>query len=188
MSATASLHLDLLERNYAHEGVAAPAQDEQVMLWVGTALSIAGVPLLIGEGELEEVIETPAYTAIPGTKPWVMGIASHKGGLLPVLSGDVLFRKTAYSGRPREYCIVIRRPGFHFALTLSGIQRDMKFPIEERDMESLVDEDFARFCLGGYQSGDDFLAVLDIDKLVADGDVANAAATHGDSNEDKTDD
>ena len=73
-------------------------------------MGIAGVPLLIGAGELEEIIETPEMTAIPGTKDWVIGVAAYKGGLLPVFSGDVLFRGRPYTGRAREYCIVIRRP------------------------------------------------------------------------------
>ena len=146
------------------------------MRWVGTALAIAGVPLLIGEGELEEIVETPDVTPIPGTKPWVMGVGSHKGGLLPIVSGDVFFRKRPYAGRVRDYAMVVKRPGIHFAITLSGIERDIKFPVEERLMDQPIDRDFAPFCLGGFQAEERFLAVLDIDKLVMDGDLSNATA------------
>lgn len=183
MAVTAAQSLHLLQRHYSHEAVAPPEFAEQVMQWVGTSLSIAGVPLLVGEGELEEIVETPPMTHIPGTKPWVMGVAAHKGSLLPVFSGDVLFRKAPYSGRVREYCMVVRRPGFHFAITLSDIERTIRFPIEERDMAHPIDEDFKDYCLGGFQRGDRFLAVLDIDKLVADTDFADASAAEKDSTE-----
>jgi twitching motility protein PilI len=186
MALTALQSLDLLEKNYLYEGVKPPAPEAHKMMWVGTSLGIGDASVLIGEGELEEIIETPEYAPIPGTKPWVLGVAAHKGGLLPVISGDVLFRKTPYTGRPREYCMVIRRAGYYFAMTLSSIERDLKFPIEQRDMDCNVDADFAEFCLGGFQHGDKFLAVLDIDKLVADGDLANAAATERNSTEGKS--
>jgi len=188
MSATALKSLHLLERVYSREAIDPPAPEEHVMMWSGTAMSIAGVPLLVGEGEIDEVIETPAITRIPGTKSWVLGVATHKGALLPVFSGDAFFRKTAYAGRPREYCIVIRRPGFNFAMTLSSIERDIKFPIEQRDMHCNVDPDFAQLTLGGFCRGEEVLAVLDIDKLVTDRDFCDASVSEADSTEDMTND
>jgi twitching motility protein PilI len=169
--------LRALERLYTRKVVQSPPTEEPLALWVGTSLAIADDPLLVGEGELEEIIETPPVVAIPGTRPWVLGVASHMGGLLPVLSGDVFFRKTPYAGRVREYCMVVRRQGFNFAMTLSAVQRDMKFPLDSRDMEHPVDADFAEFSLGGFHNMADFLAILDIDKLVADEEFGNAAAT-----------
>jgi twitching motility protein PilI len=188
MAISALQSLELIERLHAYDSVQPPApENEESMRWVGTALSIAGVPLLVGEGELEEVIETPPCTPIPGTKPWVLGVAAFKGGLLPILSGDVLFRKRPYTGRTRDYCMVIKRPGIHFGITLSHVQRDQQFPIEERLMDHAVDPDFAEFALGGFRFEDRFLAVLDIDKLVADEELANASAAQTSSFRGKND-
>jgi len=175
MSSNAQRAVEVLERAYANNGVAPPKLASAPMTWTGTSLGIAGVPLLVGAGEIEEIVETPAVTAIPGTKPWVMGVAAYMGGLLPIISGDVLFRGRPHAGRLRDYCMVIRRPGFYFGITLSEVERDIKFPLEARDMEHPVDEDFARYTLGGFHDGDRFLAVLDIEKLVADSELCNAA-------------
>ncbi len=73
--------------------------------------------------------------------------------------------------------MVINRPSMNCGITLSGIQRDLKFPLEARDMNHPVDPDFAPFCLGGFKHGDQFLAVLDIDKLAADDDLGDASAS-----------
>lgn len=181
MAITALQSLQLLDRHYRHAAVAAPVSSEISMQWAGTALSIAGVPLLLGEGELEEIIETPPVTRIPGTKPWVLGVGSHRGMLLPVFSGDELFRRVPYTGRVRDYCMVIRRQGLFFALTLSGIWGSLRLPLEERDMEHPVDRDFNEYCLGGFHHRGKFMAVLDIDKLVADPEFANASAGDEDS-------
>lgn len=177
MTTSALQSLELLERINAYDGVMPPVLESEQMRWLGTSLSIAGVPLLVGEGDIEEIIETPAVTTIPGTKSWVMGVAAFKGGLLPILSGDVLFRQRPYSGRVRDYCMVVRRPGMYFGITLSDIQGDLKFDIDQRDMNHPVDPDFAKFSLGGFKHDDHFLAVLDIDKLVADDDLSNASAS-----------
>ncbi len=185
MSISALQSLELIERMHAYDSVAAPALAARGASWVGTAVGIAGVPVLIGAGELEEVIETPAVTTIPGTKAWVLGVAAFKGGLLPVFSGDVLFRKRPYIGRLRDYCMVIRRPGMYFALTLSHVQRDLRFPIGERVMDHAVDPDFAEYTLGGFMYKGDFMAVLDIDKLVADEELSNASARNISSNKGK---
>lgn len=100
MAPSAIQFLDVLEQRFREDAVEAPVQDLERMEWVGTCLSIAGVPLLIGEGELEEIIETPNVMAIPGTKPWVQGVGSHMGGLIPIISGDVFFSQTTLQ-RPR---------------------------------------------------------------------------------------
>ncbi len=187
MTSLALQALDSLEQRFRNEAVNAPVQLHERMEWVGTCLSVAGMPLLVGEGELEEIIETPNVMPIPGTKPWVLGVGSHMGGLIPIISGDVFFRKRPYAGRVRDYCMVLRRPGFYFGITLSGLERDLKFPVELRDMEQTIDADFAEFTLGGFPDGGRFLPVLDIDKLIADSDLSNAADNSPDSNEDRTD-
>ncbi len=176
MGISAVQSLELIERLHAYDSVPSPAFKELDATWVGTSLGIAGVPLLIGDGKLEEIIETPPVTKIPGTKAWVIGVAAYKGGLLPIFSGDVLFRSRPYTGRMRDYCMVIRRPGQYFGLTLSHVQRDLRFPTKDRVTDHQVDPDFAEYTLGGFMYKGDFLAVLDIDKLVEDEELSNASA------------
>ncbi len=174
---------DALERRYAAEAVTPPERAPQDELWVGTCLGIAGVPLLVGEGEMEEIIETPKVTAIPGTKPWVLGVGSRLGGPIPVISGDVFFRKKPYAGRPRDYCMVLNQRGFYLAITLSGLERDLKFPARERDMALPVDPDFVAYALGGFADGERNLFVLDIERLMMDSEFVNAAQSKPNTHE-----
>jgi twitching motility protein PilI len=176
MSISALQSLELIERLHAYDSVAPPAMAAPQASWVGTSVGVAGVPLLIGGGELEEIIETPPITAIPGTKAWVLGVAAYKGGFLPIFSGDVLFRKRPYIGRARDYCMVIRRPGLYFGLTLSHIQRDLRFPLTARVVDHAVDPDFTGYTSGGFMYKGEFLAVLDMEKLVGDEELSNASA------------
>jgi twitching motility protein PilI len=176
MSNTAKEALELVERLHAYDSSDALSAEVLARSWVGTLVGVAGVSLLIGAGEIEEVIETPPVTSVPGTKPWVMGVAAFKGGLLPIFSGDALFRNQPYTGRVRDYTMVVRRPGVFFGITLSHVERDLRLPIEDRIIEHAVDPDFANYTLGGFMYRGDFLAVLDIDKLVADENVSDCSA------------
>jgi len=173
-AALSSLHS--LEEMYRQNAAQVPPLEPQRAVWAGTALAIAEVPLLIAEGELGGIVETPPAVPIPGTQPWVIGAATHMGTLLPVLSGDVFFRRAPYVGRAREFSMLVRRQGYRFAMTLSSVQQDLKFSLDERDMEHPVDADFAQFSLGGFHHHDRFLAILDIDKLVSDPRFVDAAA------------
>lgn len=187
MAVTAEQSLELLARSYSYDAVSLPPLPTEELQWTGSCIGIAGIPLLIGCGELEEIIETPVFTPVPGTKPWVLGIAAHKGGLLPIASGDALFGKRTGSARGRDYCMVIRRGSLYFAITLSHVERDLKFPVAQRDMQHPVDAAFAPFAEGGFHDGDRFLAVIDLDRLVTDSNVADAAAQEFDVSEDTTD-
>ncbi len=177
MNISAFQALEIMERLHAYDSVSAPVLEEEVDYWIGTSLSIAGVPLLIHEGELEEVIETPGHTPIPGTKPWVLGVAAFKGSLLPILSGDVLFRRKPYTGSVRDYCMVVKRSGMYFGLTLSDIKSDLRFTADDFIPKHEVDRDFAEFTDGGFQYNGEYLAILDINKLVAYEELQNASAT-----------
>lgn len=187
MSGRACRAVAMLEQAYADNGVESPSLQSAPEYWTGTSLGMAGVPLLVGTGQIDEIVETPAVTSIPGTKPWVMGVAAYMGGLLPIISGDVLFRGRPYAGRVRDFCMVIRRPGFYFGITLSAVERDMKFPLADIDMDHPVDPDFNDFTLGGFLDGERYLAILDVDRLVADSELSNASSRDAVSNEELMD-
>ncbi len=143
--------------------------------------------------ELERLYRDHALVPPSGVdegSKWVgtsLGVAAHMGGLLPIFSGDVFFRKRPYQGRVRDYCMVIQRQGFRFGITLSSVERDMKFPAEQRDWDKEVDADFADFTQGGFHDKNRFLAVLEMDRLVTDSDLADASALDLTNDEETTD-
>jgi twitching motility protein PilI len=186
MEPTPQQVLETMQRSYERDAMNIPAPEQHVVRWVGTHLGIAGIEVLIGEGEIEEIIETPATTPIPGTRPWVLGLAAHRGSLLPIVNGDVLFDKNAYSGRLRDYTMVIRRPGIHFGITLSHVFRDIKLPIDQRSMDITVDEAIAEYTLGGFYLDGKPLAVLDLDTLIAQSELNDASLPRSESNEESS--
>ena len=186
MNLSAQQALENMQRSYAHDAVSIPAPQEQVTYWVGTHLGIAGIDVLIGEGEIDEIIETPATTSIPGTQPWVMGLAAYKGSLLPIVNGDALLRKDVYDGLVREYTMVIRRPGTLLGITLSQVFGNLKLPIEHHAMDIAIDDDIANYCLGGFPKDGKPIAVLDIQKLITESGLSDASLTHRELDEESS--
>ena len=63
------------------EAVAAAGRE-----WVGVAARMAGELYLVAREEAREVLSVPApLTRVPGAKPWLLGLASVRGQLYPVI-------------------------------------------------------------------------------------------------------
>ena len=168
--------LTALQARFASEDFALPPGPPEPEYWRGALVGIAGMPLLVPSADIDAVIAVPALTAIPGTRNWVLGIASHHGGLLPIYCGDNLFGQRLPPGRRREYCLVIKRPGFHAGITLSRVEGNIKLPMAQREPECPLGGPLAACCIGGFRQGERFLGLLDISRLVTDGALSDTAA------------
>lgn len=165
-----------LHVRYASSGAALPPRPPEPEYWQGALVSIAGTPLLVSAGDVEAVIAVPTLTAIPGTRNWVLGIASYHGSLLPIYCGDSLFGQRLPPGRRREYCLVIKRPGFHAGITLSGVEGNIKLPVAQREPECRIEGPLAACCDGGFCWGERFLGLLDISRLATAPTLLDTAA------------
>lgn len=52
--------------------------------WLGVVFEVAGQRLVAPMGEVSEVLAMPELTAMPLTKPWLLGVANVRGRLLPL--------------------------------------------------------------------------------------------------------
>jgi len=153
-----------------------PVWPEHRASWIGTALSIAGHVVLVHEQEFDGIIEVPAVTPIPATKPWVMGVGTHKGEPLPIFNSDVFFTGKPKSGAQRGYGLLVQRPGFHFAMTISGIVGDRTVDADSRVTGQPFPADIEQYCSGSYEVGGVFMPVLDLGLVLGDPEFSQAAA------------
>jgi twitching motility protein PilI len=172
-----------LQLRYASGGSTLPPRPPEPEYWRGALVSIAGTPLLVSAGDIDAVIAVPTLTAIPGTRSWVLGIASYHGSLLPIYCGDSLFGQRLPPGRRREYCLVIKRPGFHAGITLSRVEGNVKLAVDQREPERRMEGPLAACCAGGFRQGERFLGLLDISRLATDPALLDTAARSADSAE-----
>lgn len=65
--------------------VGLPAQNEAQEYWSGIAFTISGQRYIAPMGEVSEILKVPHFTALPGVKPWVIGVANVRGRLVPII-------------------------------------------------------------------------------------------------------
>ncbi len=52
--------------------------------WVGVGFRVGKTRLVAAREEVREVLTWPGVTALPGAKPWLLGLANVRGQLLPI--------------------------------------------------------------------------------------------------------
>ncbi|HLW75079.1 MAG TPA: chemotaxis protein CheW [Gammaproteobacteria bacterium] len=59
--------------------------------WVGVGFRIGQTKLVAARQEVREVLVWPGVTALPGAKPWLLGLANVRGQLLPITDLSAFF-------------------------------------------------------------------------------------------------
>lgn len=78
------LLIHLAERSIKH-AAGLPAQEEAIELWNGIGFTVAQMHFVSGMGTISEILHLPKYTAIPGVRSWILGVANVRGRLLPIM-------------------------------------------------------------------------------------------------------
>ncbi len=103
--------------------------------WLGIGFKIAGTDLLSVMGEVAEIMDPPPYTRIPGVRPWVIGIANVRGGLLPLmdLNGFITGKSTVNMSSARV--MVVNHNGLHTGLVVEEVQGMRHFSSNDQTFE-----------------------------------------------------
>ena len=145
--------------------------------WHGVLVSLGEQRLLFSQAELDAVIPCPPVSPIPGTRDFVLGIASWQGVLMPVLSGERLCEQALGSGAGRAHALVLRRRGFHFALTVSALRGPVVLPASDYCETTVADVPCAAWCRGGFDLPDQWVPVVSVDRLLEDPRLTDTALT-----------
>lgn len=152
-------------------------------LWHGILARLAGQSLLLPHDGLDSLIPCPAISPIPGTRPFVLGLAAWQGVLLPVLSGEMLCGEpTPGAAGSRGYCLVLHRGGLHFAMTLSEVKGPVALPADDFSREMPDGTLCADWCRGHFPVSGHPVPVLHVDQLLADPRLMDTAP-NGDTTE-----
>jgi twitching motility protein PilI len=144
-------------------------------LWRGIGYRV-GPRLLVSEiGEINELLAMPTLTAVPGTRPWLLGVANVRGNLVPVIDlSRVLFgERTQTTERTR--LLVVRQGTGSVALMVDEVFGQRTVDAEQRrGAEQEDDPRLSRFVED--RVGEPRLAVFSMGKLVRAPDFRQAAA------------
>lgn len=98
-----------------------PQEVQSVRLWSGVAFRLADLRLVAALDEVLEVLPCPDYTPVPGTKPWVKGVANVRGNLVTIIDLAEYFGKPPVFLDEAARLLVMNVPGLHAGLLVHEV-------------------------------------------------------------------
>ncbi|AIF47202.1 chemotaxis protein CheW [Dyella japonica] len=179
MSQTASLLPFEILAHYERLSLAhasgTPEKLEAPGLWRGIGYRAGSRLFVSGIDEISELLAVPSLTPVPGTQPWLLGVANVRGNLVPVIDlARFLFGERTQSTE-RTRLLVVRQGGGSVALMVDEVFGQRTVDAEQRRHSELEDDPrLTRFV--DDRVGEQRLAVFSMGKLVRAPDFRQAAA------------
>ncbi len=143
--------LDYERRAQAHNAAAAE-QVEAPGLWRGIAFRVGSNHLCASIAEVHEILTFPQLTMVPGTKPWLLGVANIRGNLIAVvdLRGFIEGGRTPIVDRSRV--LVARQTAGAVGLLVDEVLGQRNFTDENVPLDVTVgDERYASYITRQYE-------------------------------------
>jgi len=99
-----------------------PDEAPPANVWVGVLFRVGDQPYLAPLAQIAEVLEPAAdLTAIPGTKPWLLGVANNRGTLLPIIDLAALMFGATPVHRDTDQVVAVRQGAVPCGLLVSEV-------------------------------------------------------------------
>lgn len=175
-NASFSKLLDYEQRSYAFEPGQAGGKTSGGE-WSGVIFRIGDTRLACNIEIVSEFLPVPAYTPVPGTKPWILGLANVRGDLLTIvdMAGFLSGERTPQTLRTRLLAATLR--GRPIGLLVDEVFGQRQFVSTEGKPSDLSkNSPLNEFVQHQYRSGSDVWQELDIETLFATAEFLNGAA------------
>ena len=146
--------------------------------WAGVIFRIGDARLACSIEQVHEFLPIPAFTPVPGTKPWILGLANVRGDLLTIvdLAWYLNGERSKVSMRTRLLAASLR--GRPVGLLVDEVFGQRHFVSNEGKAPRLPkDSPLKDFVHKQYRSGKDVWQELDLDTLFSTPAFLNGAAT-----------
>lgn len=168
----------LLEIEHRCQQTAAslPTAGEDEDKWVGVGFRVGDDKLIADMSEVEEILDLPEVTIVPGVKSWVVGVANVRGSLLPImdLKGYVLGEDMR--NRKRGRVIVINYKGFSTGLIVDEVYGMRHFLVKDRVSEKPdVHDSIAPYVGGVFKHEGESWPVFSFKNIVEDERFSHAS-------------
>lgn len=175
-NASFSKLLDYEQRSYAFEPGQATGKNSGGE-WSGVIFRIGETRLACSINIVSEFLPVPSYTPVPGTKPWILGLANVRGDLLTVidLAGFLSGVRTPHTLRTRLLAASLR--GRPIGLLVDEVFGQRQFVSNDGKPSGLsAKSPLHDFVQHQYRSGSDVWQELDIETLFSTSEFLNGAA------------
>jgi twitching motility protein PilI len=143
--------------------------------WVGVGFRIGDDKLIAAMNEIEEILDLPEYTNVPGVKSWMVGVANVRGGLLPLMDLKGFILGEDIKQRKKGRVIVIDYKGFNTGLVVEEVYGMKHFQTKDQseDIPSLH-ENVSKYVNKAFSQEGDSWPVFSFQNMTQDERLAEA--------------
>lgn len=167
---------DYEQRSLAHVA-GLPEQLDAPGLWRGVAYRIGTRRLASGFDEVLEILPMPTITHVPGSLPWMLGVANIRGSLLPVVDLKQFLEGERTVLQEKQRVLVVHQPGGDIAVTIDELYGQRSFiDAQGIDATAIADGRYAYFVERAYRYADFDWGVFSLSRLARTPEFRQAAA------------
>ncbi len=146
-----------------------PSADGATDEWLGIGFKVAGMDLLSKMGDVAEIMDLPAFTHVPGVKPWVIGIANVRGSLLPLMDLKGFITGESLKNRKAGRVMVVNHNGVTTGLLVEEVLGIRHFSLNDQayEMPEMV-EAMKPYIKQAFKKDNSFWPVFNVHALVED--------------------
>jgi len=153
-----------------------PEQIDAPGLWRGVGYRIGGRNLASMFGEVVEIITMPTITPVPGSQPWLLGVANVRGTLLPAVDLKQYLQGERTVVHESQRALILRQQGGNVAVLIDELLGQRHFTDAHRcDLPDLGEGRYGEFVKQAYRWGDLVFGVLSVSLLTRTADFRQAA-------------
>jgi twitching motility protein PilI len=153
-----------------------PAQSDTGPKWGGIGFSLNNKKYLLPINDLDEVLQIPRMTQVPGVKPWVRGIANVRGRLMTIIDLQNYITSTPSKDLMHKRMLVIDKQDMYCGVIVDKVLGMQHF--DEEAYSDQLTEDLGRLnpCVAGtFKTDFGMWMLLEIRKFISLEDIHNLA-------------
>jgi len=135
--------------------------------WVGVGFRVGRIRLVASRSEVREILIWPGVTALPGAKPWLLGLANVRSQLLPVTDLNAFFGGEPTTLGRSTRVLMVNHPDVPVGLLVDEVRGFRRFLSSEK-VETMPDipPGMTPFLAGAYGNEEEMWGVLGLHGLV----------------------
>jgi len=145
--------------------------------WAGVIFRIGDVRLACSIEAVSEFLPIPTFTPVPGTKPWILGLANVRGDLLTIIDLAWFLNGERTTTTMRTRLLAATLGGRPVGLLVDEVFGQRQFVSSEGKRSELPRSSSIRsYVHKQYRSGNEVWQELDLDTLFSTAEFLNGAA------------
>lgn len=165
-----------IERQCQLNAANLPAAGDGEEKWVGVGFRVGNDKLIAAMSEVEEILDLPAVTKVPGVKSWVVGVANVRGSLLPIMDLKGYLLGEDMLNRKKGRVIVIDYKGFNTGLVVDEVYGMRHFLIKDKiDEKPNVHENISQYVDNMFKHEGENWPVFSFENIVKDERFSHAS-------------